>query len=70
MVARRPPGNTLAAVPLTVIDRLRDRTDALHERGLAPRVTGRVSPALRNAAHRVEHLPLLTRGEHPSTSRD
>ena len=27
VVARRPPGNALAAVPLSVIDRLRDRVD-------------------------------------------
>lgn len=70
VVARRPPGNTLSAVPLSVVDRLRDRTEALHDRGVAPSLTGPAGRGLRRAAHRVEHLPLLTRGERPATSRE
>jgi hemerythrin superfamily protein len=69
VVARRPPGNVLAAIPLSVIDRLRDATDVVARRGPA-----RVSPVMRTAgtvlggvAHRVERLPLLRVGEDPST---
>ncbi|GEA87483.1 hemerythrin domain-containing protein [Cellulomonas cellasea] len=69
VVARRPPGNVLSAVPLSVLDRLRDLLDAGARRG-----PERVVPALRTAsrtltwaAHRVEHLPLLRIGEDPST---
>lgn len=70
VVARRPPGNTLAAVPLSVLDRLRDRADALHDRQVAPSTMARVGARLRDAAHRVEGLPLLRRGEDDSTSRE
>jgi len=71
VVARRPPGNVVAALPLSVLDRLRDLADLAQQRGpgrvrpvLAP-----VSRGLTALAHRVEHLPLMTRGEDPSTSR-
>ena len=71
VVARRPPGNVVAALPLSVLDRLRDLADLAQQRG-----PGRVRPALQQVsrrlavlAHRVERLPLLTRGEDPSTSR-
>jgi hypothetical protein len=69
VVSRRPPGQTLAAVPLTVIDRLRDATDAALDRGVLPQVAGPTGRALRTAAHRVERFPPLTRGEDPSTHR-
>jgi hypothetical protein len=36
IVARRPPGNWLSALPLAVIDRLRDATDALADRSRGP----------------------------------
>ncbi len=69
VVARRPPGNVLAAVPLSVLDRLRDLADVGARRGPA-----RVVPAARaggrvlgRAAHAVERLPLLRIGEDPST---
>src|SRR5215218_8032136 len=69
VVARRPPGNLLAAVPLSLIDRVRDVTDLVARRGPA-----RVAPAaasagglLQRLAHRVERLPLLRIGEDPST---
>jgi len=69
VVARRPPGNVLAAVPLSLIDRVRDLTDLAARRGPA-----RVRPAMRTTgatlarvAHLVERLPLLRIGEDPST---
>jgi hypothetical protein len=67
VVARRPPGNVAAALPLTMIDRARDRLDQAHERGIMPALNRRVSRALTAAAHRIEHIPPLTRGEHPAT---
>ena len=69
VVSRRPPGNALAAVPLSVIDRTRDAVDLLRLRGpVAWRpARGTAGDALRRAAHRVEHLPLLRRGEDAST---
>lgn len=69
VVARRPPGNVVAALPLTVLDRGRDLVDAG-----ARRYPDRRAPALRTvsrtvarAAGRVERLPALRRGEDPST---
>jgi hemerythrin superfamily protein len=71
VVARRPPGNAVAAVPLSVLDRARDVVDTVLQsqpaRGGA--ALERVSRALTRAAHAVEHVPLLRRGEDPSTSR-
>jgi hypothetical protein len=72
VVARRPPGNVVAAVPLSVVDRARDLVDAA-----AFRAPGRAAPALRaagrglaGAAHRIERLPVMRRGEDPSTRRE
>lgn len=69
VVARRPPGNVAAAAPLTVIDRLRDRIDriARSSDGAPAAVATRISAGLANAAGLIEHVPPLTRGEHPST---
>lgn len=69
-VARRPPGNALAALPLTLVDRLRDRLDALAGRGPAQlqSVSVRVSRVLAAVAGRVERVPALQRGEDRSTS--
>ena len=71
VVARRPPGNVLAALPLSVVDRTRDRIDAALQRGAV-----RTGPVLQTAsrlltdlAHRLEHLPPLRAGEDPSTTR-
>jgi hemerythrin superfamily protein len=68
-VARRPPGNALAALPLTVLDRTRDLLDRTARRGPAP-----VQPAARaasrllaTAAGAVERVPVLQRGEDRST---
>lgn len=69
VVARRPPGNVVAALPLSVLDRLRDLVD-----GAVLRSPERAAPALHRTgarlagvAHRVEQLPLMRRGEDPST---
>jgi hypothetical protein len=68
VVARRPPGNALAALPLTVLDRTRDHLD-----GWGPgegRVAGpsrAASRALGSVAGRIEQLPPLRRGETAST---
>jgi len=72
VVARRPPGNVLAALPLTVIDRARDHLDRA-----ARRVSGSggdryraMSSRLAAVAGRIEHVPLLTRGDRPETHRE
>jgi hypothetical protein len=69
VASRRPPGNVLAALPLSVLDRSRDRLD-----GVARRTTGHTASATRVAsrglaglADRLEHLPPLRLGEHGST---
>ena len=69
IVARRPPGNVLAALPLSAIDRLRDALGAAAQRmpGGPGQVTERVDVTLRRAARRVERLPIMRTGEDPST---
>ena len=71
VVARRPPGNVVAALPLSVLDRARDAVDAVLQSG--PSRGGaaleRVSRTLTRASHAVEHTPVMRRGEDPSTSR-
>ncbi|WP_247828361.1 hemerythrin domain-containing protein [Arthrobacter antioxidans] len=69
VVARRPPGNVVAALPLSALDRARDVVD----RAL-PGAPGKVTPvlhragsALERASHAVERLPVLRSGEDPST---
>jgi hemerythrin superfamily protein len=69
IVARRPPGNVIAALPLSVLDRLRDLADFVAYRGpakVAP-AAGKASGILAGAAHAVERLPIMRRGEDPST---
>jgi hemerythrin superfamily protein len=70
VVARRPPGNAVAALPLTVIDRGRDRLDKLARTGDArvAATSRRASSMLARAAGVIEHVPPMTRGEDPSTS--
>ena len=70
VVSRRPPGNALAALPLTVLDRTRDVLDGAARRSpaLHQHLT-RASHGLATAAGRVEQLGVLRRGEDPSTSR-
>jgi hypothetical protein len=69
IVARRPPGNVLAALPLALLDRSRDALDArLHRgEGRPMPVARRLSAALRRASHAVERLPGMKRGEDPAT---
>jgi hemerythrin superfamily protein len=71
VVARRPPGNALAALPLSVIDRTRDALDRVARRrdGGLGATAHRVSRGLAVVAGRVERLPPLRRGEDPSTHR-
>jgi len=68
VVSRRPPGNVLAALPLTVIDNLRDLCDVVAHRSLraAPALL-RTSEGLSRAAGRIERIPIMQRGERPST---
>jgi hemerythrin superfamily protein len=70
-VSRRPPGNALSGLPLTLIDRTRDVVDAAVRRApaqLAP-VGEAVSRALAGVAGLVERVPLSRRGDKPPTSR-
>jgi hemerythrin superfamily protein len=71
VVSRRPPGQTLSALPLTVLDRSRDNLQRLDEA-----TSGRLGPVLATAdrglaaaAGAVEQLPVFRRGERPETSR-
>ena len=71
VVSRRPPGNALAALPLTVLDRGRDALESVGRR--FPRLraaTSRASDQVATVAGRVEHAGPLRRGEDPSTHRD
>lgn len=70
VVSRRPPGQTLSALPLTVLDRSRDRVQWLDEltRGRLSRPAAAVDRVLADAAGRVERLPIIQRGERPETS--
>jgi hemerythrin superfamily protein len=69
IVARRPPGNVLSALPLALLDRLRDLLDARLQSGggAAAPALRRVSSALAGAAHAVERLPGMRSGEDPAT---
>jgi hemerythrin superfamily protein len=70
VVSRRPPGNALAALPLTVLDRSRDVVDQLARRlpqTFAPAC--RVSNGLAAMSRRVEQLPWFRIGEDISTAR-
>jgi hemerythrin superfamily protein len=71
VVARRPPGNVLAALPLSAIDRTRDTLDRVARgrvRGVGP-IAHRSSRGLAVLAGHVERLAPLRRGEHSSTHR-
>jgi hemerythrin superfamily protein len=69
IVSRRPPGNVLSALPLALLDRLRDLADGQLQQGAgrATPVLRPLSHALRRASHAVERLPGMKRGEHPAT---
>jgi hemerythrin-like domain-containing protein len=71
VVSRRPPGNAVAALPLTVLDRTRDRLDGLAQRGgRGADAAVAASQRLAGVAGRVERFGVLRQGEDPSTSRD
>lgn len=67
VVARRPPGNMLSGLPLTLLDRCRDAIDrAIQHRHRAVALTT-TSRALRDTAHAVEYAPGMRSGEDSST---
>jgi hypothetical protein len=72
VVARRPPGNALAALPLSLLDRSRDGLDrvARSGEGRSSRAARTASKAFARVAGRVEQLPPMRSGERPVTSRD
>ena len=69
LVSRRPPGNVLAAVPLTVLDRSRDALDRLARSGPArtARPARSISNGLRAVSDVLERLAPLRHGEDSST---
>ncbi len=71
VVSRRPPGNVLAALPLTLLDRSRDLLDTAARRASgAPAAASRAaSGRLAAVAGAVERLAPARRGEDPSTHR-
>jgi hypothetical protein len=68
VVARRPPGNALAALPLTVLDNLRDLCEVAAYRSprKAPYLQ-RAGGALARAAGWFERRKVVRRGEPPAT---
>jgi hemerythrin superfamily protein len=70
-VSRRPPGNAVSGLPLTVLDRSRDVVDAAARRSPEPLATvGRtVSRGLAGVAGLVERIPVSRAGDRPPTSR-
>jgi Hemerythrin HHE cation binding domain len=69
IVSRRPPGQTLSALPLSVTDRLRDGLDYAARRAPRPArsALAGISDQVGKVARRIEDLPALRRGEHPET---
>jgi hemerythrin superfamily protein len=70
-VSRRPPGNAVSALPLSLLDRGRDLVDAGVQHGphqVAP-VGKAVSRGLAVVAGLVERLPPARTGDRPPTSR-
>ena len=70
-VSRRPPGNALSGLPLSVLDRTRDAVDAGVRRApaqLAP-AGAALSKGLAAVAGLVERVPLSRTGDRPPTSR-
>ncbi|MGY1855349.1 hemerythrin domain-containing protein [Modestobacter sp. SYSU DS0290] len=70
-VSRRPPGNAVSGLPLSLLDRTRDLVDAGVQRAperLTP-AGETVSRALAAAAGWVERVPLARRGDGPPTAR-
>jgi hypothetical protein len=70
-VSRRPPGNALSGLPLTLLDRTRDLVDAgvrMAPQQVAP-VGRAVSRGLAGLAGLVERIPTSRAGEKSPTSR-
>ena len=69
IVSRRPPGQTLSALPLSLTDRLRDGLDHAARRVPQPARPAFVSTSDRMGAvaRQIEQLPPLRRGERPET---
>jgi hypothetical protein len=70
-VSRRPPGNALSGLPLSLLDRTRDLVDAGVQRAperMAPAGEA-VSRGLAKVAGLVERVPLARTGDRPPTSR-
>ena len=69
IVARRPPGNVLSALPLSLLDRCRDAVDVvrLSVGGRAAAPLRALSSTLARASGAVERLPGMRRGEDPAT---
>ena len=70
-VSRRPPGNAVSGLPLTLLDRTRDLVDAGVRR--APAQVADVGRAISNGlaglAGLVERIPAARAGDKPPTSR-
>jgi len=68
IVSRRPPGNMLSALPLSLLDRARDRVEAASFRSSdgAPALR-RAGRALTALSRGVERLPSMKSGEDPQT---
>jgi iron-sulfur cluster repair protein YtfE (RIC family) len=68
-VSRRPPGNVIAALPLSVLDRCRDRVDRVARTGAGRTrtVAETASWALTKAAGAVERSRLVQAGERART---
>ena len=71
VVSRRPPGQVLSALPLTFLDRARDRLQQLGEAlgGRGAGVLGTVDQALAGAAGAVERMPIIRTGQRSETAR-
>ncbi len=70
-VSRRPPGNALSGLPLSLLDRTRDLVDAGVNRApqqLVP-MGKALSKGLAAVAGLVERAPLSRKGDRPPTSR-
>ncbi|PWW22586.1 hemerythrin superfamily protein [Geodermatophilus normandii] len=70
-VSRRPPGNALSGLPLSVLDRSRDVVDSLVRRAPAPLAPAgeALSRGLATAAAVVERTRPARRGDGPPTAR-
>jgi hemerythrin-like domain-containing protein len=69
IVSRRPPGQTLSALPLSITDRLRDGLDHLARRVPQPARSAfsTASDGVGAVIRRIGKLPPLRRGERPDT---